>query len=157
MNSILQALTEPKEFITFGFGQVVGPKQLGNHYMKINREETKGLIREQGGVAIFAFSYPLDQLQNQLDRFNLIEITPAEYLELKDKYYLEGIRLYGKEEVITDHSPSTLDSGLSEPQAGGTTEYTNSDDVPLTCWHGDKEYWYEVSDHDKFMSLLDNL
>ena len=75
-------MVKPTEFITFGFGQKVGDYELDNHYMIVDRgEAAKFLDKNDAGFLVFAFSYPIEELELQLFKHDMIEITKEQYLE----------------------------------------------------------------------------
>jgi len=71
-------------FITFGFGQNIGGKNLNNHYMKIEESELVDVIGLENGTYPFAFRYPDDVLDDMISDWSMKEITKDEYLALKD-------------------------------------------------------------------------
>ena len=73
-------------FITFGFDQSIGGKDLGNHYMIIPKgaKPSDILSKNEDGFLRYAFDYPIRKLDRMKSNYSMKEITVDEYLKLKE-------------------------------------------------------------------------
>lgn len=73
-------------FITFGYGQKINGVSLSNKYMIIKEEEIPNVIeRNEDGFYVFCARHGDGDLQKQINRYGIKEITPAEYIAIRDK------------------------------------------------------------------------
>ena len=73
-------------FITFGFDQSIGGKNLENYYMIIPKGEKPRdiIVSSSEGFLRYAFDYPIRKLERMKSKFGMKEITAKEYLKLKE-------------------------------------------------------------------------
>jgi len=72
-------------FITFGFDQSIGDKNLGNCYMIIPKgKKPDDIVKTKDGFLCYAFDYPIRKLERMKSNYSMKEITVEEYLKLKE-------------------------------------------------------------------------